>query len=344
MAVDDDGFSDLDGNPDPFEVESDAGAQEKQPADEVEEFGDLASAYPEIEVDPLPGFELEDDAAKKQPAATEEAEEDPDDDSKLSENMKRRLLRERRVAESAKEAEVLETRQENERLRAENEQLKQRTTAAAQPGQDPPELAQARTALKDSRAKLRQAKVDGDVDAEIEAESEVRRAELQVWGMEAQMAQRRQAAAAQPGATAPASPPAAPPAPPEAMAWVDRNATWYNKPGFETATAKAREIDKELWAKGYRPSDPDYFAELDRRLKKAGVQKPGAAGTGSNVAPANAGAGGAPSPSRGAGGTRTMRLSASDLQSMRTFKLDPTNKAHVQQYLREMRSERSEAA
>jgi hypothetical protein len=106
------------------------------------------------------------------------------------------------------------------------------------------------------------------------------------------------------------------------------DANWFDEKNV------AEKLQEDLMVRNY----------LKSRLKKAGVQKPGAAGTGSNVAPANAGAGGAPSPSRGAGGTRTMRLSASDLQSMRTFKLDPTNKAHVQQYLREMRSERSEAA
>lgn len=52
---------------------------------------------------------------------------------------------------------------------------------------------------------------------------------------------------------------------PAAMEWYDRNKTWFNKDAV--MTAGARIIDKQMVADGYAPDDPDYFEELDKRLK-----------------------------------------------------------------------------
>lgn len=53
--------------------------------------------------------------------------------------------------------------------------------------------------------------------------------------------------------------------PPAAMEWYERNKTWFNKD--PVMTAGARVIDQQMVADGYAPDDPDYFDELDRRLK-----------------------------------------------------------------------------
>ena len=53
---------------------------------------------------------------------------------------------------------------------------------------------------------------------------------------------------------------------PAAMEWFGRNDTWFNKDAV--ATAAARVIDQQMVQEGFEPSDPDYFDELDRRLKK----------------------------------------------------------------------------
>ena len=52
---------------------------------------------------------------------------------------------------------------------------------------------------------------------------------------------------------------------PAAMEWYERNKTWFNKD--PVMTAGARIIDKQMVADGYAPDDPDYFEELDKRLK-----------------------------------------------------------------------------
>lgn len=62
----------------------------------------------------------------------------------------------------------------------------------------------------------------------------------------------------------PTNPPKKGPSP-AAMEWYERNKTWFNKD--PVMTAGARVIDKQMVADGYAPEDPDYFEELDKRLK-----------------------------------------------------------------------------
>ena len=69
----------------------------------------------------------------------------------------------------------------------------------------------------------------------------------------------------QPTATQPSQPRKAPAPSPAAMEWYERNKTWFNKD--VVMTAGARVIDQQMVADGYAPDDPDYFDELDRRLK-----------------------------------------------------------------------------
>ena len=52
---------------------------------------------------------------------------------------------------------------------------------------------------------------------------------------------------------------------PAAAEWYERNKTWFNKDPVMTAGAQV--IDRQMVADGYQPDDPDYFDELDKRLK-----------------------------------------------------------------------------
>jgi hypothetical protein len=61
---------------------------------------------------------------------------------------------------------------------------------------------------------------------------------------------------------------------PGAMEWYDRNKTWFNKD--PVMTAGARVIDQQMVADGYAPDDPDYFEELDKRLRTEFPSKLGA--------------------------------------------------------------------
>jgi len=62
---------------------------------------------------------------------------------------------------------------------------------------------------------------------------------------------------------------------PAAIEWYQRNKEWFNKD--PVLTASARVLDQQMVADGYTPSDPDYFEELDSRLKREFPHKFGGA-------------------------------------------------------------------
>ena len=60
--------------------------------------------------------------------------------------------------------------------------------------------------------------------------------------------------------------------PPLARDWVKENSKWFNKPGFRKETAMAYGIDSELTEEGWDVNDPEYYEEMDRRLKSSGLK------------------------------------------------------------------------
>lgn len=350
-------FANLDGSLDDdaaLDLNQDTGGKKAgDDAIEVDEgFADLLSASETIEIEVAPGFEDEAPAAQ-QPAAEEE--EDPDDESKWPEAIKRRIRRAERVVQARVRNEM---EQEFSTLRAENEALMQRVSQAPQAGAgtqqqaastEPQQLLTLRQQLDEARKARRKAKLEGDDDAEETADEQVLKLNREIgkWELAIDMQRQQQAqrTAQQQPAQQQQTAKAAPDLHPNAKQWGERNATWYGKAGYEEATAKAREIDADLWRKGYRPEDPDYFTELDRRMKKEGIKKPSEAaaaagnGGGSHVAPASNGAasGGTQRQNNGNAGNgnqRVVRLSADDVRMMRSVKLDPNNREHVQAFLR----------
>jgi hypothetical protein len=97
----------------------------------------------------------------------------------------------------------------------------------------------------------------------------------------------QQSGSATPQQTAPTRPnqPARKAPSPAAVEWYDRNKTWFNKD--PVMTAGARIIDQQMVADGYQPTDPDYFEELDKRLKTEFPSKLGGRTTASRPAAAN---------------------------------------------------------
>ena len=61
-----------------------------------------------------------------------------------------------------------------------------------------------------------------------------------------------------------------PQTPPLAADWVKDNRDWFNKPGFRKETAMAYGIDAELTEEGWDVNDPEYYTEMDKRLKHPG--------------------------------------------------------------------------
>lgn len=71
-------------------------------------------------------------------------------------------------------------------------------------------------------------------------------------------------------ATQPQTPPNPQPAPQQApnqlaVEWAARNQNWFQKDRVMTMAAYT--IDQDMVAEGFAPTDPDYFEELDRRLR-----------------------------------------------------------------------------
>lgn len=135
--------------------------------------------------------------------------------------------------------------------------------------------------------------------------------------------------------------------------WKERHADWYKRPGFEKQTRLANKIDREIFAEGYEVDDPDYYKELDKRLRKAAPEVFDAAGDGgedgqngregrmdrrgdrgrSPVAPAHSGAGAASlAAKRG-----KVELDRDDFANMRRFGLDPNKPEVLKEYARNKR-------
>ena len=50
--------------------------------------------------------------------------------------------------------------------------------------------------------------------------------------------------------------------------WVDGKDDWYGARGFERQTRLANRLDKDVYKDGFDPTTPEYFEELDKRLRK----------------------------------------------------------------------------
>jgi hypothetical protein len=61
------------------------------------------------------------------------------------------------------------------------------------------------------------------------------------------------------------------PIPPLASDWVKENSNWFNKPGYRKETAMAYGIDAELTEEGWDASDPEYYDEMNKRLKASNL-------------------------------------------------------------------------
>lgn len=49
--------------------------------------------------------------------------------------------------------------------------------------------------------------------------------------------------------------------------WIEGRSEWYRAKGFERQTRVANRIDKEVYKDGFDPNTPEYFEELDKRIK-----------------------------------------------------------------------------
>lgn len=131
--------------------------------------------------------------------------------------------------------------------------------------------------------------------------------------------------------------------PPLTKRWLNNN-PWFNTPGQAYASDTATIISKQVEREGLPANTEKHFQEVSRRLARhfpklgvkhvtgekvaLGTRKRG--GTG-KISPVD---GGRTRGSHGGKDADARRLTDEDKSIMRTFRLDPTDKAQVQEYMR----------
>lgn len=133
--------------------------------------------------------------------------------------------------------------------------------------------------------------------------------------------------------------------PPLASDWVKENSQWFNKPGYRKETAMAYGIDAELTEEGWDASDPEYYDEMNKRLKASNLpyfnkSEESASQTDKNVVQkANrvqspvAGV----SRKKGADSNR-VKLTSEDLDTARKFGIDINDEAALKRFAKEVKS------
>lgn len=112
------------------------------------------------------------------------------------------------------------------------------------------------------KRQLKQAIEDGDAGAQAdiyEQMTEAKAREYQLNSAKQELANRRQAASQQPSSV---------PVHPKTNQWVDRN-PWFNDPKHEDARDYAMVVEHKLLQSGLTPASDQYWAEIDKRVKKA---------------------------------------------------------------------------
>ena len=245
-----------------------------------------------------------------------------------SKAMQGRVTRERRLKKTAEDSAVAER---NGRIAAETRALQaEKVTVQLLVSTFDREI-------RDKTAELIKAKEEADTAKEVALSDEI--TELRMKKRDAETAKARLDSVPDPAAAANGQPAANP----LAVRWLGRN-RWMANDAFSAEAAEARRIDKEIFAEGrLRPDTPEYFAEMDRRIKRnlpnlqtrvkavfgdaTGQQRPGKPGAGAQPAVRRT----APA---GGGGSRPNRvtITPADKANMRRFGLDPNDKKALREY------------
>ena len=220
-----------------------------------------------------------------------------DEDESYSDKVRKRIAREARLKEQARQ-DAVEARREADEAHAELAKLR----AKHQVGEYDKEV-------KTAQEELKQARSDGDVDKEIAAATKI--ADIQ-----AKKANIREEPPVRVERDTDGNP--------AREAWLKRNA-WYTEEKYEAQADTAASISARLIAKGKDPSEPKFWQELDRELGDA-VKLPEP----SRPRPAVAG-GNDPPPARN---PKRVVITADDKSRMRRYHLDPENPEHLKEWAR----------
>lgn len=133
--------------------------------------------------------------------------------------------------------------------------------------------------------------------------------------------------------------------PPLAADWVKENREWFNKPGFRKETAMAYGIDAELTEEGWDVNDPDYYIEMDKRLKSSGLKyfnnvSEDTVQTDKNVVQKN---NRVQSPVAGVSrkkgnDSNRVKLTSDDIDTAKTFGIDINDEAALKRFAKEVKN------
>lgn len=269
----------------------------------------------------------------------DDLDEDADDGDDADDDPKGRKGRDYRINQMT--ARQRDAERERDAATAENAELRKRLKTVTTESTD-----ERVTSLEDKKKglkkKLIEARDEGNSTEEIDIEEELAEVRIDI-----RIAKDRQerlgkddkddSDGAQPRRATPQGPTA------EGTKWLAKNSHRMTDPAFNLETQK---FDLEITREGeIDPNSPEYFNELERRLKIAmpDKYKPKGSGKGRGRS-GRKGSGGsniaAPTSQRGTrrGGEKQTQLTAADKKQMRTFQLDPTNKQHRTRFLAERQS------
>jgi hypothetical protein len=127
-------------------------------------------------------------------------------------------------------------------------------------------VARNEAAMREAKAKLKQAHELGDTDQIVDAQEMLSRISAENMVIRSRMPRQVEEQAPAPVAQQQPQQPAAPQLAPNVAVWLGRNA-WFGQQGNEAKTNVALSIHKALETRGVRPESPEYTRELDRGLK-----------------------------------------------------------------------------
>lgn len=122
---------------------------------------------------------------------------------------------------------------------------------------------------------------------------------------------------------------------PLAKKWLDSNKGWFGSQNFAVERAGVMVLDAQVAAEGYDKNSAEYYRELDRRIdEKYPSLRKKPTGKSSPVAPVAAVA----NPAVRVNGKTKVTLTKADFATMRQFGLDPSNKEHLREFVRQRRA------
>lgn len=328
-------FEDLHGIPDEENVTVDLDAELKDDGIERTPAAQAVDDDGEDDDDIKVGDIVPDDDSGDDDSALFDASKDGEDDA-YSKKVKARIDRERRATKKA--------RDEADYWRDQAEKLA-KDTASASKDQLKKTIEQATSAIESAEADLERAIEDGNTKDQVKLTSKL--TDLKAEKIQAEV---RLNDLPETGEIPPYDGKVAPKRSSKSLAdkWVEDRGDWYSQKGFERQTRIANRIDKEVFADGYDPKTPEYFEELDKRLKEKmpdmyddldddnrdDKQQQGRQRRRSPVAPVD----GADTRDRSQRQRSSkVELTDQDFANMRRFNLDPNNPEVLKEYARNKR-------